>query len=85
MLAKATIIRAWRDKAFRASLSEKELENLPLHPSGVIEIPDAILNTATGGTSDVTGDPAGASTCYNACGGGGGGGSAIVKGGVCCM
>ena len=51
MLTKATIIRAWKDKSFRASLSEEELKGLPPHPSGLIELTDDDLNDVNGGTS----------------------------------
>ena len=56
MLTKTIIIRAWKDKAFRASLSEEELQNLPSHPSGLIELPDDALSTVAGGTGTYTFD-----------------------------
>lgn len=64
MLTKTIIIRAWKDKAFRASLSEEELQNLPSHPSGLIELPDDALSTVAGGTGTYTFDATG-SACYD--------------------
>ena len=52
MLAKSTIIRGWKDKAFRASPPEAELQNLPLHPSGLIELPEDCAGVAPGDTVD---------------------------------
>ena len=67
MSTKSTIIRAWKDKTFRASLSEEELQNLPPHPSGLIEVSDTALGTIHGGTTAYTLglQP---STCWNDCG-----------------
>lgn len=47
------VVRAWKDPKYRASLSEDELAGLPLNPAGVIEINDAELGGAHGGTSVV--------------------------------
>lgn len=46
-----TITRAWKDEAFRASLSDDELAALPAHPAGAIELPDEALNEVAGGAS----------------------------------
>jgi len=43
------IVRAWKDPEYRRSLSETELENVPAHPSGVIELKDAELDAVAGG------------------------------------
>lgn len=46
-------IRAWKDEAYRLSLSEAERENIPDHPAGLIELPDSVLGEASGGTGSV--------------------------------
>ena len=51
MSTKSTIIRAWKDKTFRASLSEEERQSLPSHPSGLIKLPDHSLKGVTGGST----------------------------------
>jgi mersacidin/lichenicidin family type 2 lantibiotic len=37
------IIRAWKDPLYRASLTGDELDQLPTHPAGLIELPEAHL------------------------------------------
>jgi mersacidin/lichenicidin family type 2 lantibiotic len=44
-----TIIRAWKDAEFRASLSQAERAALPANPAGVVELSDAELQQAAGG------------------------------------
>ena len=88
MLSNTTIIRAWRDKTFRASLSQEQMQNMPEHPCGIIELSDDSLRNVAGGTTHFSCDSTPASTCFDSsCGGGGGGGgmSAYFAGGVCCM
>jgi len=34
------IIRAWKDPKYRGKLSKKQLESLPPHPAGIIELND---------------------------------------------
>jgi mersacidin/lichenicidin family type 2 lantibiotic len=43
------IIRAWKDKSFRNSLSEEEQSLLPEHPAGLVELSDAEVGAAAGG------------------------------------
>lgn len=43
------IIRAWKDEAFRDSLSEAERALLPEHPVGLIELDDVELEQVIGG------------------------------------
>ena len=43
------IIRAWKDEAYRQSLSAAERAHLPEHPAGSIELDDAALGGAAGG------------------------------------
>lgn len=44
-----TIIRAWTDPHFRASLSASEQASLPEHPSGAIQLADDELELVEGG------------------------------------
>jgi mersacidin/lichenicidin family type 2 lantibiotic len=48
---KQTIVRAWKDPAFRARLKAHERESLPDNPSGtpLSELDEAALRVATGG------------------------------------
>lgn len=43
------IIRAWKDEAFRNSLSDAERAQLPEHPVGPVELGDTELEQVTGG------------------------------------
>lgn len=43
------IIRAWKDRNFRNSLSKQESEFLPEHPAGVVKLKDEELGAAAGG------------------------------------
>jgi mersacidin/lichenicidin family type 2 lantibiotic len=44
-----TIIRAWKDEAFRHTLSAAERGLLPEHPAGLIDLTAAELDALTGG------------------------------------
>ena len=44
------IVRAWKDKEYRESLSKAERDMLPEHPAGVINLTDAEIDEAAGGT-----------------------------------
>ncbi len=48
------IIRAWKDQAYRNSLSAAELAQLPANPIGMIELSDAELDGAAGGIITLT-------------------------------
>jgi mersacidin/lichenicidin family type 2 lantibiotic len=48
-MSNETIIRAWKDEAFRESLSEAERALLPEHPVGLIDLADAELEQVAGG------------------------------------
>ena len=48
-MSKENIIRAWKDKDFRSSLSEEQRALLPQHPAGMVELTDAQLGNAAGG------------------------------------
>jgi mersacidin/lichenicidin family type 2 lantibiotic len=43
------IIRAWKDEAYRQSLSEAERARLPENPAGLIDLASADLERVTGG------------------------------------
>lgn len=53
---KETIVRAWRDPAFRASLTEEQRAELPESPSGrpMTELDETELTEAVGGQSAQT-------------------------------
>ncbi len=46
----AQVIRAWKDVEYRLGLSQAERGLLPAHPSGAIELSEAELAGASGGT-----------------------------------
>lgn len=52
-MTKSKIVRAWKDEAYRESLSDVERAMLPDHPAGIVELSDAELGFVAGGT-DVT-------------------------------
>jgi mersacidin/lichenicidin family type 2 lantibiotic len=43
------IIRAWKDKEYRMSLSDEELSLLPDNPAGPMELSDDLLDIIIGG------------------------------------
>ena len=45
---KFDIIRAWKDEAYRASLSTEEQAMLPENPAGALELSDAELEAVHG-------------------------------------
>jgi mersacidin/lichenicidin family type 2 lantibiotic len=45
------IIRAWKDEAYRKSLSEVERAQLPEHPAGLVELTDEQMESVAGGTT----------------------------------
>jgi mersacidin/lichenicidin family type 2 lantibiotic len=53
-MKKENIIRAWKDEAYRMSLSEAERALLPASPVGAIELSDAQLRDVTGGMRNNT-------------------------------
>jgi mersacidin/lichenicidin family type 2 lantibiotic len=52
---KFDIIRAWKDEAYRSSLSTEEQSMLPENPAGAFELSDAELETIHG-AANVGGD-----------------------------
>ena len=47
------IIRAWKDEAFRESLSTAQRAQLPEHPAGLVELNDEDLETVAGGAGGI--------------------------------
>jgi len=42
------VVRAWKDKKYRLSLSEAERAQLPPHPAGAVELTNADLGVVSG-------------------------------------
>jgi len=42
------VIRAWKDPLYRSTLSAGELDRLPSHPSGLIELQEDQLKSVSG-------------------------------------
>ncbi len=53
-MSELDIIRAWKDKTYRNSLSADELAQLPEHPAGAIELTDDELANIDGVSAPVT-------------------------------
>ena len=45
---KIDVIRAWKDAAYRASLSPEQLARIPSNPAGLVELSDELLRAAGG-------------------------------------
>ncbi len=58
MSKKIDIVKAWKDEAYRASLSEAERAILPDNPAGVVELSEEELEGIAGGR-----DSTGATSC----------------------
>lgn len=50
-MAHPDIIRAWKDEEYRAGLSEAERAGLPANPAGLVELSEADIDQAAGGTT----------------------------------
>ena len=48
------IIRAWKDEAYRNSLTDEQRASLPPNPAGKIELTDGELGAVAGGTDAMT-------------------------------
>ena len=48
-MSNLNVVRAWKDPAYRNSLSEAERAALPANPAGSIELSDADLGRVAGG------------------------------------
>jgi mersacidin/lichenicidin family type 2 lantibiotic len=53
-MSKNSIIRAWKDPAYRNTLSAAELAALPANPAGAIEIQNSDLGTIAGGRPPIS-------------------------------
>ncbi len=42
------VVRAWKDPAYRRSLTPEQLASLPEHPAGMVELSDDQLSNASG-------------------------------------
>ena len=51
-MSRDQIIRAWKDPQYRKVLSAAELEQLPAHPAGAIELSTDDLSVVAGGLAD---------------------------------
>jgi len=47
---KLDIVRAWKDEAYRQSLSEEQLSTLPANPAGQLELAETDLSSVQGGS-----------------------------------
>jgi mersacidin/lichenicidin family type 2 lantibiotic len=56
-MSRIDIIRAWKDEAYRQSLSEAERASLPANPAGVVELTEAEAHAVEGtyGSTDPCG------------------------------
>ena len=48
------IVRAWKDEAYRASLSDAERSAIPAHPSGTVVLHDTETDLVGGGMRPLT-------------------------------
>jgi len=48
-MSSQNIVRAWKDAAYRDSLTEAERAALPPNPAGAVELSDADLGSVAGG------------------------------------
>ena len=56
-MSNVDVVRAWKDEAYRDSLTAEQITNLPAHPAGLVELSDLDLGAA---------DVAGAATWHAA-------------------
>jgi mersacidin/lichenicidin family type 2 lantibiotic len=47
-MSQVDVVRAWRDPQYRRSLSAEQLECLPTHPAGRVQVDAKDLRTASG-------------------------------------
>ncbi len=48
-MSSQNVVRAWKDAAYRNSLTEAERAGLPANPAGAVELSDADLGKISGG------------------------------------
>jgi mersacidin/lichenicidin family type 2 lantibiotic len=58
-MSRLDIIRAWKDAAYRRSLSSEQLKRLPMNPAGAVELTEAEAATVNGKLA-----MAGCSSCH---------------------
>lgn len=63
-MSNVDIIRAWKDEAYRLSLSDEERAALPENPAGMIELTDLDLAEVAGGNYI---EPTDAHSCIGSC------------------
>jgi mersacidin/lichenicidin family type 2 lantibiotic len=49
IMSQQDIIRAWKDRNYRESLSEEQRSQLPENPAGIADLSDEVLETIAGG------------------------------------
>ena len=49
-MEKIDIIRAWKDEEYRNSLTDEQKASAPANPAGMMQLTDAELTAAAGGT-----------------------------------
>ena len=47
-MAKADVVRAWKNPIYRDSLDPEQLSGVPANPAGIIELADSELKQASG-------------------------------------
>lgn len=64
-MSKQDIIRAWKDKEFRNSLSEVQRSKMPANPAGILEMSESALEMIVGGKPGGGGGGTGCGTGNN--------------------
>ena len=64
---KLDIVRAWKDEAYRESLSQQQKAILPANPAGELEMSDADLATVVGAGGCGHNDDCNYDPCYDPC------------------
>ena len=54
---KSDVIRAWKDEAYRDSLTAEQRALIPDHPAGIVDLGDDALRLVTGGLIEIDPDP----------------------------
>ena len=58
-MSRLDVVRAWKDAAYRRSLSNEQLKGLPANPAGAVELTEAEAETVNGKLA-----MAGCSSCH---------------------
>ena len=51
---KANVIRTWKDPLYRSTLTREELDQMPDHPAGFVELDDEQLRAISGSVAVTT-------------------------------